>query len=194
MKTRFIYLFAVIAVSIAFVSLGCAQTSNEKTAPPPMTMTKDMSDCPMMKQDGAVASRHDHDAMVMANGEKAMGFSQTATTHHFLLLADGGAIQVEANDPTDTLDRDRIRTHLTEIAGQFTKGIFTTPFAVHGRVPDGVPLMDQLKAAIKYSYEQTPNGARVRISTTDPAALAAIHDFIRFQINEHNTGDSLSLK
>ncbi|MEO6390904.1 MAG: hypothetical protein ABIP75_03570 [Pyrinomonadaceae bacterium] len=194
MKTRFIYLFAAIAVSFATVNVGSAQTSNEMTAQPPMTMTKDMSNCPMMKQDGEVASRHDHDAMVMANGEKAMGFSQTATTHHFLLLADGGAIQVEANDPNDILDRDRIRTHLTEIAGQFTEGIFTTPFAIHGRVPEGVPVMDQLKAKIKYRYEQTPNGARVRISTTDQIALAAIHDFIRFQINEHNTGDPLSLK
>lgn len=192
MKTRFIYLFAVIIVSFVSVSVSRAQSSNENAAPP--ATAKDMSDCPMMKQEGAVAGRHDHDAMLMANGERAMGFSQTATTHHFMLLADGGAIQVEANDPRDTLDRDRIRTHLTEIAGQFTQGIFTTPFAVHGRVPDGVPEMDQLKAAIKYSYEPTPNGARVRISTGNPAALAAIHDFIRFQINEHKTGDPLSLK
>jgi hypothetical protein len=31
-------------------------------------------------------------------GEKGMGFSQTATTHHFYLNESGGIIQVEAND------------------------------------------------------------------------------------------------
>ena len=37
----------------------------------------------------------DSSAMDM-RGEKGMGFSQTATTDHFLLRADGGAIQVDA--------------------------------------------------------------------------------------------------
>ena len=122
------------------------------------------------------------------------GFSQTATTHHFLLMADGGAIQVETNDASDTLDRDRIRTHLKEIAKQFGEGIFTTPFAVHGAVPDGVPTMDNLKADIKYAYEETPNGARVRITTSNPKALAAIYQFLTFQINEHQTGDPLKIE
>jgi hypothetical protein len=149
-----------------------------------MTSTQDMSDCPMMKKDN-------HGDMVMKNGEKAMGFSQTATTHHFLLLADGGAIQVEVNDASDTMNRDAIRSHLKEIAKQFADGIFTTPFAVHGRVPDGVPQMDKLKAAIQYNYEETASGARLRITTSNPDALAAIHNFLKFQIDEHHTGDSL---
>lgn len=154
-----------------------------------------MSECPMMKKDAAKAgtgmSNMNHDQMVMKNGEKAMGFSQTATTHHFLLMADGGAIQVEANDPNDSVNRDAIRRHLTEIAKQFADGIFTTPFAVHGKVPDGVPTMDKLRADIAYSYEETPNGARVRIKTKNPDALAAIYEFLRFQIDEHHTGDPL---
>ena len=45
-------------------------------------------------------------------GEKGMGFSQTATTHHFLLSPTGGAIQVEANDPNDKNSRDTILMHL----------------------------------------------------------------------------------
>jgi hypothetical protein len=47
-------------------------------------------------------------------GEKGMGFSQTTTTHHFLMKSDGGVIQVEANDSTDTTNRDNIRMHLTQ--------------------------------------------------------------------------------
>ena len=110
----------------------------------------------------------------------------------FLITTDGGAIQVEANDAKDTDNRDKIRMHLTMIAQQFKNGIFTTPFAVHGTVPPGVPEMDKLKANIQYSYEETPNGARVRISTKDADALAAIHAFLKFQIEEHQTGDPVA--
>ena len=120
-----------------------------------------------------------------------MGFSQTATTHHFLLREDGGAIQVEVNDMKDTENRDKIRQHLAMIAKQFQKGVFTTPFAVHGVVPPGVPEMDRLKREITYSYEQTDGGARVVISTSNKNALAAVQSFIRFQITEHKTGDPL---
>ena len=67
-----------------------------------------------------------------------------------------GSIQVEANDAKDTENRDKIRTHLTEIAKEFQNGIFTTPFAVHGQIPPGVPEMDKLKNEIlesEYSLE-----------------------------------------
>ena len=134
-------------------------------------------------------SKMDHDKMVMANGEKAMGFSQTATTHHFLIMKDGGAIQVEANDAADTANRDKIRTHLKEIAKQFQEGVFTTSFAIHGQVPPGVPAMDKLKSEIMYMYEETEKGARVRIMTKNADALAAIQSFLKFQIDEHKTGD-----
>lgn len=134
----------------------------------------------------------DHHAEVVENGEKAMGFSQTKTTHHFLLMKDGGAIRVEANDATDIVNRDKIRVHLAGIAKQFSKGIFTTPFAVHGSVPPGVPVMDELKGDIEYKYEETESGAQVRISTKNAKALAAIHAFLKFQIEEHQTDDPIS--
>ena len=45
---------------------------------------------------------------------------------------------------------------------------------------------------IHYSIEETKNGGRVRIQTSDHAALDAIHSFLRFQITEHKTGDPLN--
>ena len=59
-----------------------------------------------------------------ARGEKAMGFSQTTTTHHFRLLSDGGYVQVQANDTADTASRDHIRMHLQEQAKKFAAGEF----------------------------------------------------------------------
>ena len=122
-------------------------------------------------------------------GEKGMGFSQTATTHHFLLKPDGGVIQAETNDPKDTVTRDSIRVHLTHIAHAFTSGDFDIPMLVHDTVPPGVPEMKRLNKKISYTFEQTPAGGRVVIATSDPQALAAIHKYLRFQIAEHQTHD-----
>jgi hypothetical protein len=57
-------------------------------------------------------------------------------------------------------------------------------------MPPGVPVMQQLGADIEYQFVETPRGAVVRIKTPNPQARAAIHDFLRFQIQDHQTGDS----
>jgi hypothetical protein len=123
-------------------------------------------------------------------GDHAMGFDQARTIHHFTLLADGGAIQVEAKDPKDTASRDQIRMHLGQIAKMFAAGDFSIPQAVHAQVPSGVETMKKLKAEINYKYEETKKGGRVRISTANAEARGAVHEFLRFQITEHQTGDS----
>lgn len=129
--------------------------------------------------------------MMMHHGASAMGFSQTETTHHFLLKKDGGVIQVDANSALDTGNRDLIRTHLAHIAQAFKAGDFSDPMSVHNQTPTGVPELQALKAEIRYTFEETPRGGRVLISTANKRALAAIHEFIRFQIREHQTGDPL---
>lgn len=134
------------------------------------------------------------EAMMMHHGEKAMGFSQTETTHHFLLKKDGGVIQVEANNSQDARNRDLIRTHLAHIAQAFAAGDFSHPLAVHDQIPPSVPEMQRLKAEIRYTFEETPQGGRVLISTGNQQALVAIHEFLSFQIREHRTGDALEVK
>jgi hypothetical protein len=138
------------------------------------------------------AAPHDHDKAhcdMISRGNKAMGFDAAKTTHHFTLSPAGGAIEVSANDAADTDSRDEIRQHLQHIAQKFKEGDFDIPMFVHDRVPPGVPAMKRLKDAITYEYVATEHGARVVISTTNPDALSAIHDFLRFQIQEHGTGD-----
>ena len=53
--------------------------------------------------------------------------------------------------------------------------------------------MQKYKNEIEYRFEKTEQGGRVRISTKNSEALKAIHDFLRFQIKEHKTGDSLEI-
>lgn len=131
---------------------------------------------------------HDHDAM-NARGEKAMGFSQTATTHHFRLLPDGGYVQVQANDAKDAENRDHIRMHLQMQSKRFAAGDFSNSEMTHARVLPGTPQMQTLKSSISYKYEEIERGGRLRISSKDAAAVAAIHDFLKFQIKDHQTGD-----
>jgi hypothetical protein len=125
---------------------------------------------------------------------RAMGFDQDTTVHHFRLSPAGGSIQVEVKDPADSATRTQIRTHLRGIADQFARGDFAKPLATHAEVPPGVAVMQQRKAAIAYRYEDTQRGARIVVDTTDAVALRAIHDFLRYQIAEHKTGDSTVAK
>ena len=60
---------------------------------------------------------------------------------------------------------------------------------VHDEVPPGVPVMKEKRAEISYTFEELPTGARVFIKSANPEALKAIHDFLRFQIEDHHTGD-----
>jgi len=46
---------------------------------------------------------------------------------------------------------------------------------------------------ITYRYRETTMGGRVDIITKDPDALAALHEFLAYQIKEHQTGDPLTL-
>ena len=119
-----------------------------------------------------------------------MGFSHEKTTHHFRLFSDGGAIEVTANDAADTESRDQIRIHLSHIAKMFAEGNFQAPMLIHDRVPPGVPILQKLKKEVSYRYEDIDGGGRVRISTVNQGALSAAHDFLRFQIADHRTGDS----
>jgi hypothetical protein len=60
---------------------------------------------------------------------------------------------------------------------------------VHDTMPTGAVVMQQMKSKISYRYEEMETGGRVRITAADPKALSAVHDFLRFQIQEHRTGD-----
>ena len=145
------------------------------------------SACPMHAQH---ASHHD---MVNQHGDAAMGFPHDKTTHHFSLSSGGGAIQVTANDPRDGANIQAIQAHLSHIASLFTEGDFSVPMLVHDGTPPGTTTMKLLKDRIVYRYEAVGTGGRVSIQSTDPIALAAIHDFLRFQITEHATGDPVAL-
>ena len=122
-----------------------------------------------------------------------MGFSHEQTAHHFRLYADGGAIEAESNDAQDTASRDEIRGHFGHIATMFAAGDFSAPMLIHEQNPPGTEEMKQLRSAIQYHVENTERGGRIRITTKSPEALRAVHKFLRFQIADHQTGDTAEI-
>ncbi|MGZ7031607.1 MAG: hypothetical protein ACXVIJ_06490 [Thermoanaerobaculia bacterium] len=146
-----------------------------------------MSDCPMHAQ-------HVHAMEVDQHGDEAMGFSHTLTRHSFRLRKDGGSIEVTANSADDAKSVAAIREHLRSIAKSFAEGDFAKPMATHGRLPDGADVMRERKAAIRYQYDDVPAGGRVKISSDDSQALEAVHQFLKYQIEEHRTGDPITIQ
>jgi hypothetical protein len=137
-----------------------------------------------------LAFAQDHHQMVNEHGDSVMGFSHEKTTHHFELGYDGGAIDVRANDVNDTLSRDEIRSHLRHIAHMFAEGNFNAPMLVHNRedVP-GTAMMSRLKDQLHWTMSEMPRGARLTVIADSQPALDAVHQFLRFQIEDHQTGD-----
>jgi len=152
---------------------------------------QDMQSCPMHKEHMKEASQHQAD--VEKHGDEAMGFPHDKTTHRFRLYSNGGAIEVTVNDTKDSETLQATRSHMTNIVTMFSNGEFSIPMFVHDQVPPGVPVMKEKRAEIYYSFEELPAGSRVRIKTTNPDALKAIHDFLRFQIEDHHTGDTTEI-
>lgn len=145
------------------------------------------------QQSNPQTTEQQHAAM-MKRGDAGMGFSHEKTTHHFILLKDGGTIQVSVNDPKDDASRDHVRMHLSHVAEMFSAGNFDVPMFIHDTTPPGVPTMAKLHSEIHYHYQQTDSGAKVAITATNPEALKAVHEFLRFQISEHQTGDPTEIK
>jgi hypothetical protein len=142
-----------------------------------------------------IAAGQDPHTQMNHRGAHAMGFDQDKTTHHFYLYDDGGAIDISVKDTKDTTNRDAIRSHLPHIATMFGEGNFDIPMFVHdSHAVPGTKALAEHKSHIQYSYVETPGGGLVNIVARDPEARAAIHEFLKFQITEHKTGDPTTVR
>src|SRR5260370_314488 len=64
---------------------------------------------------------------------------------------------------------------------------------MHEQNPPGTEEMKRLHDPIQYNLESTERGARLRITTKNAEALEGVHEFLRFQIADHQTGDATEL-
>jgi hypothetical protein len=136
-----------------------------------------------------LSSAQDQHQMVNEHGDKVMGFSHEKTTHHFEDSYDGGAIDVRANDVKGAESRDQIRSHFRQITHMFADGNFNAPMLVHGTEVPGTATMTKLKDQLHWTLSETARGARLTVTADNKPALDAVHEFLRFQISDHQTGD-----
>lgn len=122
---------------------------------------------------------------MQARGARAMGVDQYTSTHHFTDLPDGGTIELE-RDVDDSAGVAMIRHHLHMIARAFGDGDFSTPMFVHMRDVPGTATMAAKRNVISYAVTDLPRGGSLRITTRDPEALAAVHQFLAFQRRDHH--------
>jgi len=148
-------------------------------------IAQDMQSCPMHKDHMKQDTKHQAD--VEKHSDESMGFSHDKTVHHFFAYPDGGAIEVTVNDNKDSSDLQAVRTHLGQIVTMFENGNFSM---FVGQPPPGVTEMEDKRNLISYSFEELPDGGRVRIKTGNHDALNAIHDFLSFQIRDRQTADT----
>jgi hypothetical protein len=120
-----------------------------------------------------------------------MGVDQYTSTHRFESLPDGGRISLQ-RDPGDSVGAARIRRHMETIAFAFRQGNFDLPGFVHDREVPGTVIMAQRRARITYTTESLPRGGGLRIHSDDSIAVAAIHEFLSFQRQDHRSGAGTS--
>ena len=125
-------------------------------------------------------------AQVQSRGHVAMGVDQYTSTHRFEPLPDGGRITL-VRDGDDPAGMTQIRAHMAEIGAAFRRGDFTLPGFVHDRAVPGTATMAARQSRISYIADTVPHGGSLRIHSTDSIAIAAIHQFLAFQRQDHRS-------
>jgi hypothetical protein len=131
------------------------------------------------------AARDSSFAGVQRRGAVVMGVNQYTSRHVFEPLADGGRIELQRS-VDDSAGVAQIRRHMQLIARQFAAGDFRLPGMVHAREVPGTRVMADHRPVISYTVESLPRGGAVRVRSTDPVAVRAIHDFLAFQRQDHH--------
>ena len=96
------------------------------------------------------------------------------SSKRILLDKQGGTIEIQTTHPDDKQTRDAVRQQLQEEAR-------------NGIALDS-PTVQQHMKEIRYRYENTPRGGRIRITARSREALVAIQDFLRSQMSNSARG------
>lgn len=133
-------------------------------------------------EDGAADHRA---AMVHEMGTHVMPFSLEKTTHVFEMTERGGVQDVVVKDVADSTQIPLIRQHLAHEAMQFGQGDFGDPGSLHGADMPGLKELAAAAGRLKVSYEDLPNGGRIRYETDDPSLVTAVHRWFGAQLSDH---------
>ena len=168
-----------VAMACGLAAWACVSAARATQA----AQAHEHAGCPHMAKDDAHAAGVDH------RHDETTGMAGDTSVHHFDVTSRGGVIRLETSEAGDETGRDQARAHLEHVAQSFAAGDFAMPMFIHGQVPPGVSTMARLRESIRYRYEPTDRGGRVTIDTSNREARKAIHEFLRFQVQDHHTQD-----
>jgi hypothetical protein len=131
------------------------------------------------------------DSDINARFSKSLGTDANRIFQHYYLVKNGGVIEFTAKDPADNASVAAVQKYLATQKDLFEKGKNEGDADVHGKIADGVPVLKKLRNEITFFTVKNEDGAVLRMFSTNDQARQAIQDFIKFQINEHKTGDPL---
>jgi predicted aspartyl protease len=100
------------------------------------------------------------------------------SSKRFLLDKKGGSIEVRTAHPDDQQTREAVRR---ELRNEARNGI---PFATAA--------MQHYKNQIKYLYEKTAQGGRIRIVAKSPEAVLAVQDFLRSKMRTSSNNKAVA--
>lgn len=126
------------------------------------------------------------DGAMSARAQQVMPFDLTRTTHTFTQTPRGGVEKVVVNEPSDTHNRDLIRSHLRTEAENFRHGNYSDPAKIHGMDMPGVDELEQGAARVKLFYAETPGGAQITYAASDAKLISALHAWFDRQAGDHS--------
>ena len=120
-------------------------------------------------------------------------YDRHRVVHHFYLYTDGGLMTLAVSDPSDAETRKAVRACVQRVSQLMVMGDLAK---LREQFGENVPGLDRIveararKATITVRSSTPDEGSQIILTTADPIALQALHDFLRFQIADLNTGDS----
>jgi hypothetical protein len=120
-------------------------------------------------------------------------YDRHRVVHHFYLYPDGGMMTLTVGDPSDAETRKAVRAYVQRVSQLMVLGDLVR---LRDQFGEGVPGLERIaearrrKATITVRSSAPDEGSQIIFTTADPAALQGVHDFLRFQITDLNTGDS----
>jgi len=134
---------------------------------------------------GAFASQETRQEEVAEKGAEVMPFDLEETTHVFEKTQTGGLQEVVADDPNDAEQVGLIRGHLEEEAAAFRRGDLSDPSEIHGEEMPGLEELEAGAEEMDIRYSDLPDGAKIEYETSNPALIAALHDWFDAQSSDH---------
>lgn len=117
-------------------------------------------------------------------GADVMPFDLPRSLHIFTPLDDGGRQEIISRDG-DREQVELIRQHLRKEAEAFSRGDYSDPANIHGTSMPGLRELEAASQKIEVRFAELPNGALLRFTAHDPAAIEALHEWFRAQVRDH---------